>query len=102
LLRPAIERVFPGAFRIVDSAWTTAEMVERRLDHARMRAPATGGASEHELLVTAVPEQFSEVAEVLFGERLPAVREVHIWPPPGPAKPGMIGGRVEASRASRA
>jgi glutamate racemase len=102
LLRPAIERVFPGAFGIVDSARTTAEMVERRLDHARMRAPAIGGASEHELLVTAVPEQFSEVAEVLFGERLPEVREVHIWPPPGPAKPGMIGGRVEASRASRA
>jgi glutamate racemase len=101
LLRSAIERVFPGAFRIVDSAWTTAEMVGRRLEHARMRAPATG-ASEHELLVTAVPQQFSEVAEVLFGERLPEVREVHIWPPPGPAKPGMIGGRVEASRASRA
>jgi glutamate racemase len=102
LLRPAIERVFPGAFTIVDSTQTTAEMVERRLDHARMRAPATGGAPEHQLLVTAVPEQFTEVAEVLFGERLPEVREVHIWPPPGQADPGMIGGRVEASRASRA
>src|SRR5205807_3283358 len=50
LLRSTIERVFPGAFTIVDSARTTAEMVARRLDHARMRAPA-GGAAWQELLV---------------------------------------------------
>src|SRR5919109_3361861 len=32
LLRPTIQRVYPGAFTLVDSAATTAAMVERRLD----------------------------------------------------------------------
>ena len=100
LLRATIERVYPGVFEIVDSAQTTAEMVARRLDHARMRAPA-GDVPTHELLVTAVPEKFTEVAEVLFGERLPEVREVRIWPATGTLEPGIIGGRVQASRASR-
>jgi glutamate racemase len=100
LLRPTIERVYPGVFTIVDSASTTAEMVARRLDHARMRAPADG-ATAHELLVTAVPEKFTEVAEVLFGERVPEVREVRIWPATASHEPGIIGGRVQASRASR-
>src|SRR5437660_891880 len=59
LLRATIERVYPGVFAIVDSAQTTAEMVARRLDHARMRAP-TGEVPAHELLVTAVPEKFTE------------------------------------------
>src|SRR5207302_8834887 len=68
LLRPAIERAFPGAFTLVDSASTTAAMVARRLDHARMRAAPGGGPVSHELLVTAVPERFNEVAEILFGE----------------------------------
>jgi glutamate racemase len=102
LLRPAIERAYPGAFTIVDSARTTAEMVERRLDHARMRAAASDRAPTQELLVTAAAQQFSEVAEVLFGERLPQVREVGIWPTTRSADPGIIGGRVEASRATRA
>jgi glutamate racemase len=102
LLRPAIERVYPGAFTIVDSARTTAEMVERRLDHARMRALAADGAPTQELLVTAAAHQFTEVADVLFGERLPEVREVRIWPGTGSSEPGIIDGRVEASRANRA
>src|ERR1700730_17962187 len=38
LLKGSIQRVFPGAFTLVDSAATTAAMVERRLDHARMRS----------------------------------------------------------------
>lgn len=80
LLRPAIERVFDGRFTLVDSASTTAAMVERRLDHARMRAEAADGPPHaHELLVTAVPERFGEVAEILFGERVPAVREIDLW-----------------------
>ncbi|HEY4026114.1 MAG TPA: glutamate racemase [Candidatus Dormibacteraeota bacterium] len=80
LLRPAIERVYPGRFDLVDSASTTAAMVERRLDRARMRAEPGDGSLEHELLVTAVPERFGEVAEILFGERVPAVREIDLWP----------------------
>jgi glutamate racemase len=100
LLTPAIERVFPRAFAIVDSARTTAAVVERRLDHARMRAQPDGSAPRHELLVTAVPEQFNQVAEVLFRERVPEVGEVRLWPSSPPAEPGIIGGRVQASRAT--
>jgi glutamate racemase len=62
----------------VDSAQTTAAMVERRLDHARMRACGAPSTS-HELLVTAVPERFNGVAAVLFGERVPEVEEVQLW-----------------------
>jgi glutamate racemase len=80
LLRPAIERVYPGRFVLVDSASTTAAMVERRLDRARMRAEPGDGVPSHELLVTAVPDRFGEVAEILFGERVPAVREIDLWP----------------------
>jgi glutamate racemase len=79
LLRPAIERAWPGTFRLVDSAETTAAMVERRLDHARMRADASSPAV-HELLVTAVPERFSRIGQVLIGERMTQVREVDLWP----------------------
>ena len=78
LLRPAIERVFEDRFTLVDSASTTAAMVERRLDHARMRAVPAAGPATHELLVTAVPERFNEVAEILFGERVPMVHEVDL------------------------
>lgn len=77
LLRPAIEKVYPQAFTIVDSAATTASSVQRRLDHARMRAG--DGDPLHEILVTSVPERFNQVAEVLFGERVPEVREINLW-----------------------
>jgi glutamate racemase len=85
LLRGSIERTFPGRFTLVDSASTTAAMVARRLDHARMRAEAPG-PREHELLVTAVPEQFNEVAEILFGEAVPEVREINLWPRAAPPR----------------
>jgi glutamate racemase len=78
LLRPAIERVHPGAFQLVDSAHTTAATVGRRLDHARMRA-TPGGRPEHEILVTSIPERFNEVAEILFGEQVPEIREINLW-----------------------
>lgn len=87
-LRGAIERVFPGRFTLVDSASTTAAMVERRLDHARMRATSPNGRIDHELLVTAVPDRFNEVAEILFGERVPAVREIDIGVPRRAARSG--------------
>ncbi|MDR0358741.1 MAG: glutamate racemase [bacterium] len=77
LLLPAIERVHPGTFTLVDSAETTAQMVERRLDHARMRADS--GQPDHELLVTAVPERFNEVATILFGEEVPEIQTVRLW-----------------------
>lgn len=81
-LRGTIERVYPGRFTLVDSASTTAAMVERRLDHARMRATHANGGIGHELLVTAVPERFNEIARILFGEGVPAVREIELWVQP--------------------
>jgi glutamate racemase len=119
LLRPAIERVYPRRFTLVDSASTTAAMVERRLDRARMRSEAVDGERGHELLVTAVPERFGEVAEILFGERVPAVREIDLWgkggqaPPSGtpplsgtfggprPGPPGLQPGLGESGRSTR-
>lgn len=76
LLKPAIARVHPGAFRLVDSATTTADKVERHLDHSRLRAAA--GDPRHEVLVTAVPQRFHEVAANLFGEAIEA-QEVRLW-----------------------
>ena len=79
LLKPAIERVYPGAFTLVDSAETTAAMVERRLEKARMRNGATPGPTSHEILVTNAPKQFQKVAEILFGDEIPDLREINLW-----------------------
>jgi glutamate racemase len=76
LLKPAITRVYPGAFELIDSATTTADKVERHLEHSRLRGG--GGEPHHEVLVTGVPEHFDEVAANLFGEAIEA-REVRIW-----------------------
>ena len=76
LLRPAIARVFPDAFQLVDSASTTAAKVERMLDHSRLRAD--GAEPSHEVLVTAMPEHFHSVASNIFGEAIEA-EEVRIW-----------------------
>jgi glutamate racemase len=77
LLRPAIGRVWGDAFRLVDSAQTTAAMVERRLDHARMRAAGT--SSRPEILVTALPDRFGPIAAILFGDEVSGVREINLW-----------------------
>ena len=79
LLKPVISRVYPDAFALVDSAETTAAMVERRLDHARLRAESGDGGADNEILVTALPERFDEVTRILFGQRVPAVRLVNLW-----------------------
>ena len=79
LLKPAISRVYPDAFTLVDSAQTTAAMVERRLDHARLRAESGDGEADNELLVTALPERFDDVTRILFGRRVPGVRLVNLW-----------------------
>jgi glutamate racemase len=76
LLKPAIGRVYPDAFELVDSATTTAAKVERMLAHSRLHAEATG--PRHEVLVTARPEHFNSVASNIFGEALEA-QEVQIW-----------------------
>jgi glutamate racemase len=76
LLKPAIERVYPGAFNLVDSALTTAAKVERHLDHSRLRADSA--EPHHEVLVTAVPQHFHDIAANIFGETVEA-EEVRIW-----------------------
>src|SRR5439155_19792334 len=70
LLKPAIERVHPGRFKLIDSASTTALKVERHLDHSRLRAADKN--PRHEVLVTAVPQHFDDIAANLFGEAIEA------------------------------
>lgn len=76
LLKPAISRVYPGRFQLVDSATTTAAKVQRHLDHSRLRAGEA--LPEHEILVTAVPQQFDRIAANIFGEGVRA-QEVQLW-----------------------
>jgi glutamate racemase len=78
LLKPAINRVFPATFILIDSATPTAAKVERHLEHSRLRA--TGGTPHHEILVTDTPEHFDTIAANLFGEAIEA-KEVRIWEP---------------------
>ncbi len=78
LLKPAINRVYPGSFELIDSATTTASKVERHLDHSRLRA--TDSNPRHEVLVTDFPKHFDEIAANLFGEAIEA-EEVQIWEP---------------------
>ena len=78
LLRRAIERVYPDTFQLVDSAQTTAAKVQRQLKHAGMEA-APRSQPHHELIVTAVPRRFNEVATILFGQEVPEVTEVDLW-----------------------
>ena len=76
LLKPAISRLYPGSFMLVDSATTTAAKVERHLDHSRLRA--AGAEPKHEILVTAVPHQFDRIAANIFGDAVRA-QEVQLW-----------------------
>jgi len=76
LLKPAITRLYPGGFTLVDSATTTAAKVERHLDHSRLRA--AGDEPRHEILVTAVPHQFDRIAANIFGDAVHA-QEVQLW-----------------------
>ena len=76
LLKPAITRLYPGSFALVDSATTTAAKVERHLEHSRLRA--AGAEPRHEILVTAVPQQFDRIAANIFGDPVHA-QEVQIW-----------------------
>ena len=75
-LRPAINRVYPGVFTLIDSATPTAAKVEGHLEHSRLRA--TGGSPRHEVLVTDTPKHFDEIAANLFGDAIEA-EEVEIW-----------------------
>jgi glutamate racemase len=87
LLRPALERVLDGRpMTVVDSAETTAARVARILAVNRLEA-GEGVSPTPELLVTAAPRQFSDTAELLFGDRLPEPTVVDLW-----AGAGILGG----------
>jgi glutamate racemase len=79
LLRPTLERVLDGRpLTVVDSAETTAARVARIL--AVNRLEATGAARPTpQLLVTGAPRQFSDTAELLFGDPLPPPTVVELW-----------------------
>ncbi len=79
LLRPTIERVLDGRpLTIVDSAETTAARVARILGANRLEATG-GGVAAPRLLVTGAPRQFSDTAELLFGDPLPQPTVVDLW-----------------------
>ncbi|MGH7903790.1 MAG: glutamate racemase [Candidatus Dormibacteraceae bacterium] len=78
LLKPAIERVYPGAFNLVDSADTTAAKVARMLAHSRMAAAP--GEPWHEVVGTGRLDRFDEVASILFDGEVGGAREVDLWP----------------------
>jgi hypothetical protein len=40
---------------------------------------AAGGQPWRELLATALPDRFGPIAAILFGEEVPAVREINLW-----------------------
>ncbi len=87
LLRPTLERVLDGRpMTVVDSAETTAARVARILAVNRLEA-GEGTSPTPELLVTAAPRQFSDTAELLFGDRLPEPTVVDLW-----AGAGILGG----------
>ena len=77
LLKPAIRRIYPDSFQLLDSAETTAAKVEKLLDRARMRAD--GGKPVHEILTTAHSDRLQEVSQILFGQAVKDVREVNLW-----------------------
>jgi glutamate racemase len=77
LLKPAIRRLYPDSFEIVDSAQTTAAKVEKLLDHARMRA--VGGKPNQEIVCTGKADTLRKVSAILFGEAVADVREINLW-----------------------
>jgi glutamate racemase len=79
LLRPTIDRVLDGRpLTVVDSAETTALRVARILAVNRLESTA-GAEPAPTLLVTAAPRQFSDTAELLFGDALPEPTVVELW-----------------------
>lgn len=77
VLGSAIQRLFPGRFKLVDSAQATATAVEEALDTAGMRASPSRMPS-HEVRVTADPSRFVEVASRVLGEKIATPRTVQV------------------------
>ena len=76
LLRPLIERRVGLEVAVVDSAFTTALAAEDLLDALGARAPAHHageGVGGHRIATTGDVAAFTEVADRVFGARLPVV-----------------------------
>ena len=76
LLRPLIERRVGPEVAVVDSAFTTALATEDLLDALGARAPAHPAGERtdgHRIATTGDVAAFTEVAERVFGARLPVV-----------------------------
>ena len=80
LLQPAIRRVFGDTLSVVDSAGTTAAKVRRIV--ATLRLEGHGGGEHPELLVTAEPVHFTDVARRIFGAGIPEPRLGGPWTEP--------------------
>ncbi len=84
LLRPALRRVVGRRLRIIDSAETTAARVLRILQTNRLLRGDDGAPPAMDVMVTAAPPRFTEVATRLFGEGIPAPRSVTVEARPWP------------------
>ncbi len=77
LLRPLIERVVGTPVAVVDSAFTTAIAVEDLLDALHVRTDTDRGAW-HRVATTGDVTAFRNVAERIFGSRLPEIEAVRV------------------------
>ena len=80
LLQPAIRRVFGEQLHVVDSAGTTAAKVRRIAATLRLEGKGSGGHPE--LLVTAEPVHFTDVARRIFGADIPEPQLGGPWTQP--------------------
>ena len=76
LLRARIERVYPGAFQMIDSATTDRCQGRAPAEHAGMEADRAAVASRASR--DGVARRFNEVAAILFGQEVPEVTEVDL------------------------
>lgn len=85
VLRPAIERVFPHTFTLIDSGDEVARVVHQWLRDERLEAGRTSGA-QAEILVTGQRERFARVAATILGGPQPEVREIDLALTPQPSR----------------
>jgi glutamate racemase len=78
LLQPVIEDIVGERVAVVDSAFTTALVVEDLLDALGVRASSS--PARHRVATTGEVDAFVRVASRLFGERLPEVEAARIEP----------------------
>jgi glutamate racemase len=78
LLRPALARVVGRRMRVVDSAETTAARVKRIVKVNRLESGADDAAAP-QLLTTADPDRFAQIASLFFAEPVAPPEVVDLW-----------------------